>query len=143
MPCCTSPTPPTTNLFPPNFPTKHHHTAPRCRRKPKLHTDATTLSVCLGISFLAVFVVLLGIGAGAPDVLLVKTSGGSDETSGAFGFRDGLNFYSTTFSLSREHQLFWQDLRLGTGGLDEDSLPTMIDVDDIEITVRWVVSFGG
>lgn len=92
-------------------------------------------AVCLGISFLLVFIVLLGIGGGAPDVLLVHTSGGTDDNPGVLTFRDGMNVYSSQFTLSRENQLFWLDLRLGTETLDIASLPMAIGVDDISVTV--------
>lgn len=89
----------------------------------------------LGVLFLAAFIVLLGIGGGAPDVLFVHSSSGTDEDPNSlkYNITDGLNTYRSTFSLTRENQLFWVDVRLGTNGLE--ALPVLIDIDDISVNV--------
>lgn len=91
-------------------------------------------TVLLGVAFLVAFIVLLGIGDGAPDVLMVAISGDSEESL-TYRKNDQVNFFHPHFELSREHQLFWMDLRLGTGdGLLDGTTPLTTDVDMI-ITV--------
>lgn len=88
----------------------------------------------LGVAFLVAFIVLLGIGDGAPDVLIVATSEDAEDSL-TYRKNDQVNFFNPDFDLSRENQLFWMDLRLGTGdGLLDGATPLTTDVDMI-ITV--------
>lgn len=90
----------------------------------------------LGVSFLVAFIVLLGIGDGAPDVLLVRHS---EDDSYDLTYNGEENFYQVNFEMTREHQLFWMDLRLGTGdNLLDDSWPHSIAL-DLQVKVRLVV----
>ncbi|CAN0279858.1 unnamed protein product, partial [Scytosiphon promiscuus] len=85
----------------------------------------------LGMAFLVAFIVLLGIGDGAPDVLHVRDS---QDVSDPLVYRNELNIYPANFVLTRENQLFWMDFRLGTGdGLLDDSWPHTIEVRSTEI----------
>lgn len=77
--------------------------------------------------FLAIFVVLLGIGDGAPSVLVELMS--DAETDGIYA-TDGETTYTTRFNLERENQLFWVDLRVGAEALEET-----MDL-DIDFVVR-------
>lgn len=81
-------------------------------------------TVLLGITFLVVFIILLGIGDGAPKVLLAQ-----DYHNGTHLYQNQTNTYQEEVALSREHQLFWVDLQLGKG-------ETLVAVDDWPVTME-------
>lgn len=102
-------------------------TKPESRPTKSLHPlfdDCSIASVTLGVVFLAIFVVLLGIGDGAPNVLIEVMPETDDYERGV----DNTS-YITKFSLERENQLFWVDMRLDTGALEEDDLPETMDLE--------------
>lgn len=78
--------------------------------------------------FLAIFVVLLGIGDGAPSVLIEVISLG--EGKGLHDTGEGTS-YTSIFNLERENQLFWVDTRIGTN--PPDLLETIVLELDFEV----------
>ncbi|CAM9791664.1 unnamed protein product [Ectocarpus sp. 12 AP-2014] len=94
----------------------------------------------LGVAFLVAFIALLGIGDGAPNVLMVAISDDSEDSL-TYRQNDQVNFFHPHFELSREHQLFWMDLRLGTGdGLLDGTTPLTTDVDMIITMHSWYLT---
>lgn len=92
-----------------------------------LSSPGRTPQALLGVLFLLIFVVLLGIGAGAPEVLVFF-----GDTKGALLQYDtnlAVNTYFAQFDVKREHQLFWVDLRLSTG--EEGALEETLGVGQI------------
>ena len=82
--------------------------------------------------------VLLGIGDGAPEALEEFLQHGSSGADVTFLKNEGKNRYVTTFTLSRENQLFWVDMRVGLEGLELVQTPETVVV-DISATVRGVL----
>lgn len=92
-------------------------------------------TVLLGIVFLGCFFILVGIGAEAPPVLV-------EEFPGTGQSYDGTNhIHLSTFTPSRENQIFWLDYRLSTGirGLLEEEVESgkILEIElDLTLQVR-------
>lgn len=94
-------------------------------------------SVLLGLAFLGVFLILIGIGAEAPPVLV--RLGSESRSSLSYDAEKELNIYSATFSLSPENQVFWLDLQLSTG--EEGILSELEEADGDTIKIDVEIAF--